>query len=178
MSDAFILITRSVPLTLVLLSLGACASASTEEFRSPRTGTETVRMKGNELETPGSYDLAFNLAVVSRHGERGYAAYITYHGPREIQVPFSSGVDLRVGDTEWQLQGMVNREISGIVGGTMGVSSSYVTYIVVTLDAEQVQALLAADQFTIVVNAIRGRYRGTGRYDAIRRMREFVAVAG
>lgn len=156
-----------------LLLVTAC-TGGTEQIRNPDTGVETVRMKNNRIETPGSYRLAFNLAVVREARERGFAVYLTYHGEEPIQVPYASGIEVRVDDRTWKLRGMVQRRISGIVGCTMGVACSYVTHIMAPLDRRIVEAILSSDRFTVLVNARTGRYRGTGGGEAIRRMRAFV----
>lgn len=162
-------------LALVVASfLCACASGGTERTRDPETGIETIRMKGNRIETPGPYRISFNLAVVREGRERGYSVYVTYHGERPIQVPFSSALEVRVGDEAWPLRGMVRREISGVVGCTLGVPCSYVTHIVAPVDRELVERILDAEGFTVVIDARRGRFRGTGGREAIERIRAFV----
>ena len=175
-------LTRSLPaaaaLLLGVLPLAACSSGGTERTRDPETGVETVRMKGNRVDTPGPYVLAFNLALVREGGDRGYAVHLTYHGERPIQIPSASGVEVRVGDEAWTLRGMVQREISGVVGCTMGVPCSYVTHIVAPVDREVVERILDAEGFSVVLKARRGRFRGTGGVEAIRRIREFVRETG
>lgn len=159
---------------VVACLLHGCASSGTERTRDPDTGIETVRMKGNRIETPGPYRISFNLAVVRKGPERGYSVYVTYHGKDPIQVPFASALEVRVGDEAWPVRGMVRREISGVVGCTLGVPCSYVTHIVAPVDRELVERILEAEGFTVVIDARRGRFRGTGGREAIERIRAFV----
>lgn len=56
----------------------------------------------------------------------------------------------------------------------MGVSRSYVIYMVITLQESQVRELLSSDRFTVIVNGLRERYRGTGGSETIHRMRVFL----
>lgn len=159
---------------LAVPTLWGCVSGGTERIRDPATGTETIRMKNNGMETPGAYRLAFNLAVVREGRESGYSVYLTYHGAEPIQVPFASGIELRIGEETWKLRGMVRREISGVVGCTLGVPCSYVTHVVAPLDRSLVERILAAERFTVIIDARRARLRGTGGSEAVARIRAFL----